>query len=905
MTISSNVSETATFTGGHPPQSVTITVNGTGTAYFDGYSTSSSKTIVVQQGTSFIITESPGSNYQFVSYTGAYGSTTQAQLLVTINSNGTEYVNFQPVSVSLTVYINPSGGGTATVNGIVDSSSYTLSVSYGATVKITEQNSQGYTFAGYSGYDTSSQTSISFAVTQGGIEYVNFNVVYVEASITLNDYNTGTVYVSYSGYNTQISSSATITVPWGTSITLASYANSGYYFSSYSGFYVYSQNSVTTFQADGGGTEYVYFYPLVQYQVTVMISQGAGSAGWYGAASGSTSSSATFDVYSGSSVTVYASQSNPNFVFNGFSGNFGSSLNSQISFQVYQSGTVYVSFQYIYSNVTVSVNQGGWGTAYWSGAASGQTMYSQTFTVKTNSYLTLSESPASGYEFMDYSGSYGGSAYIQITGSGNEYVNFQSLYANVNIEVNPSGDGIVYISGSGISATSTTTAWSGSVLIGTSITLQSSNTATGWVFNGYSGSFGSSSNAYYAFTVESSGTEYVNFHSDAHHFNLVVNPSGADVVTVVWNNGQISTSSSANITYYGGSTLIGLYYGFTSSYSFIDWSGHYFGTGSTATFTLYGNGTEFANFRQNVISYTLTVQVSGSGNVYVSGSGADQYVTSYQTFTIQQGTSISLSETPGTGYTFQGYSGTWGSSSTFTVNQDGSVIATFAQATPSVYTIVIEVNPGGVGTVNYQDSSSGLNGATEWTTSITADAGTYISFNALPDSGYTFQGYSGTWGSSSTFMVNQDGTVIVTFNQVYTTDYTVTVESGGPGYVYFYYGNVYYKTGTWGSGSVSLNVPSGTQLTLHAVANPPKAGLWPQFVNFQGTYGNFPQWTSPETITIDQAGYESGIFTQTVHNVSQGSQYPHAPQNISSHVSSWENGNATATTTQAQVQFRG
>ena len=891
VTVNSNVSETASFTGGHPPQSITITVNGTGTAYFDGYSTSSSKTIVVQQGTSFTITESPGSNYQFMSYTGAYGSTTETQLSVTVNSNGTEYVNFQPVSVSLTVYINPSGGGSATVNGAVDSSSYTLSVSYGSTVKITEDNSPGYTFAGYSGYDTSSQTSISFTLTGNGVEYVNFNVVYVQVTITLNSNSDGTVYITYNGYTAQISSSITITVAWGTSITLTAYANSGYYFNSYSGTYGSSTNSVATFQATGSGTETASFYPLVQYTVTVIVQNYyTGSAGWYGAASGSTTSLESFNVYSGSSITVYESQSNPNFIFTGFSGNYGNSLSSQMTFTVTQSGDIYASFEYIYSNVTISVNPGGDGTASWSGTASGSTPSSQIVQVKTGNWLTLGESPSSGYEFIGYSGSYSSSSStstsFQVTGSGTEYVNFQSLYANVNIEVSPSGKGIVYISGSGISATSTTSVWSGSVLIGTSITLQSSNTVTGWVFNSYSGSFGSSSGSSWSFTVESSGTEYANFHSNAHNFTVIVQPSGADTVTIVWPGNQQPTTTSYTLTYYGSSTSIGLYYGYTSSYTFSSWSGYYSGTGSTAYFPVSGNGTEYANFNPVAIThYTLTVYISPAGGGSVSVNGVSAY--SGESFTYTQNTPVTVSESPASGYTFSDYTGTDYSTNTvlsFSITQDMTETANFA-ASVTYYQVTINVSPGWADTLDYQWGSN--TGVTSSSATISVPSGEYVIVSLAWSeikSGYQFIGFTGYSTTSSdfvNFLPTYSGTETANFEYNPVTMYTVTIDSSGPGYVYFWHNSLYYKTGTWGKGAVSLQVVSGTQITLHAVANPPSGGTWPQFVDFQGTYGNFPQWQTPVTITINQGGYETGIFTTTFHNASQGSLHFLAPGNTS------------------------
>ena len=886
VTVNANVSETASFQGGHPPRAITVTVNGTGTAYFDGYSTTSTMTIIVPQGTSFSITESPGSNYEFVSYTGFYGSTTQDSLPVTVNSNGTEYVNFQPVSVSLTVYIFPGGGGTATVNGAVDTSVYTISVNYGSTVSITEQNSQGYTFGSYSGYYSSSQTSVSFAVTSDGNEYVNFNVVYVQVSVEVSPVGDGDVVMSYNNNGVTVTSSDTVSVPWGTSISLAASPYTGYYFSSFGGDYGGSSGNTMNFQAEGNGTEYAYFDPLVQYSVTIQI-EGQGSAGWYGAASGSTPSYDTFNAYSGSTITLYEYQSNPNFDFSQFSGTFGSGYNSQITFTVSSSGTEYVYFNYIYSSITIEVSPGSGGTASWSGAASGSTSSYDTFNVLTGSTLSLSESPASNYGFTGYSGTYSNTqsstTIFSVSVNGTEYVNFQYLYANVSIDVNPSGDGTVSISENGIFLTSTSTTWSESVLIGTSITVQSSNTVTGWVFNSYSGSFGGSSNSYWSFTVTGSGTEYVNFNSNAHTFTLIVNPSGADAVTVVYSSGSPTsgsdpTSNSVVITYYGASDSISLSYAYTSSYTFISWSGYYSGTGSTADFTVYGNATEDANFQIVIVVHynTITVVVAGqNGEVYVSGSGTDQYVVGSQTFTVVAGTSVTLELTyTDTGYTFAGYTGNYGNEPAslttyiFSVNTNGTETANFnggSPPPPSTYTVYMDVEPGGAGTLTYYLNGT-YAGSLQYTTSVQASPGTAFTFTQSPSSGYTFSGYGGAWGDVSGFVLGYSGG---TFYANYTAaspgqTYTLTAYSYGPGSVYFWYNGQNYSSGINGNNAINLNIAKGTTIYLYPV--PSSTKITGSGIVFQGWHGmkDANQYTQPLQLTVNKNGTEIGNFLDDI-----------------------------------------
>lgn len=882
ITVNSNASEYANFAGGHPPQSLTVVVNGTGTAYFDGTSTSSTKTVIVEQGTSVTISESPGLNYEFVDFSGYYQSSTNTQITFVVNSNGTEYVNFKPISVSLTVIISPSGGGSATVNGNPDTSTFTLSVSYGSSVTITEQNSSGYTFSSFSGYYSSTQSSVTFPVTSDGTEYVNFAVIYVSVTIDVNPSGDGTVYILYGGSEYSTTSSYTLyNVPWGSSFSLSSSPSTGYYFSSYSGSYGYSQSSGMNFNADGGGTEYASFNPLVQYSVTVVVDPyNSGTAYVNGATSGTVTTQQTFTVYSGSSISISASLSNPNFVFSSFSGTYGYASNTYISFTVTQNGTEYVNFQYIYSSVTIDVSPGGAGTASWTGAASGSTSFLQTFQVRTGSYLTLSESASSKYAFNGYSGSYGSSSspsfQIEITFNGTEYVNFNYLYSNLTVIVNPPGAGTVYFDGIPI-----TSSYTASVLTGSSVTLVSSNTNTPYYsFTDFSGFYGTSSSTSYTFTVSASGTEYANFQSNAHTFTLIVSPAGADTVQVVAPNlQQYTTDTSETITYYGSNVYFGLSYGYSPDYTFEDWSGYYYGTGSTALFSVSGNVTEYADFvKVKTVMYTLTVVISPSGGGQVSVNGINVPYSGWSN-TYDAGTTISMSEAPYTGYTFSGYSGL-STSSTFTLNANGTEYVNFQQQQSQPYSVTITVNPSGVAMVNYQWTNQNgaiQNGATSSSQTIQILTGSSVTVSVSQNSiqsGYEwngFTGYDSSQSNSVTFSPSYTGGT-ETANFVYaqqTPTYSVTISSAGPGYVYFYYQGTKYTTGTWGNNAQTLtNVPSGTQITLTAQASSPSGGTVPQFTHFDGTYGNFAQWENPVTITVNQNGNEIGYFTRSYHNTS-------------------------------------
>ncbi|MEM3858902.1 MAG: hypothetical protein QW478_05795, partial [Candidatus Micrarchaeaceae archaeon] len=901
ITINSNVSEVATFTGGHPPESLTVIVNGSGTAYIDKTPTSSELTMTVPQGTLVTFMESPGPNYEFVSYTGYYGSSTDTTLNVFVNSSGVEYVNFQPISVSLTVIISPSSGGYAIVDGYNDTQpSYTISVQYGSSVSIKEESAPGYTFAKFYGYYNSTSNSINFTMESNGKEYVSFSQIYVTLSVSVS--GDGTVYVAWSNGNQSTTSSYSLTIPWGSSVTLTSYASPDYYFADYSGVYGYSSYHVFQITVEQSGTEYVYF-DIIEYQVTIIVNPEnvAGTVSWSGAVSGHTNSFDSFYVPANSVIWLNET-SFSGYTFYDYNGTYGTVFGTSMRINVTQSGTEYVNFNQIVIQeyqVTIIVDPSGAGTASWSGAASGSTSSSSgPFSVPAGSIITISENPSNGYMFSNYSGTFGSSSIspytITVNQDGTEYVNFISKYVTLTVEVNPSGDGLVENSNGSIFTYSIKSV---SILRGTSVTLKAFNTATGWAFNSFTGDFANSTyaqgGASVTFTVDSSGIEYVNFVSNVHYFDVIINQAGWGTATLVVGGNQVTVYNNTNVTYNGASTYVDLYETPNSGYSFSSYSGYYPSTSSSVDFTLYGSGTEYVNFvKHSPAYYQVTIIVTPSGGGTASWLGAASgSTTSSDTFNVPANGSITLGETPSNGYMFNGYSGTFGSppgySMTFTVNQNGIEYVNFAQDSIT-YTLTVDVSPNNGGVV-YVFANGNEEGEISTSASFPLPANSEIYLSESPGLSYTWVGFTGmaiSYSTTVTFNLTFSGIETANFqaqSQSEPTYYTLTVTTSNKhyGYVYFYYGGSYYNTSY--SGSVSVSVLANSSITLYAKAFGPTDDLWHQFVYFTGTFGKFPMWEDPVTITVDKTGYEEGVFTETAHNISTiaiGSTLNNTTENI-------------------------
>jgi uncharacterized repeat protein (TIGR02543 family) len=152
-----------------------------------------------------------------------------------------------------------------------------------------------------------------------------------------------------------------------------------------------------------------------------------------------------------------------------------------------------------------------------------------------------------------------------------------------------------------------------------------------------------------------------------------------------------------------------------------------------------------------VVSYTLTTNVSGSGSVNPSGG------------TYAAGTVVTLTATPNAGYQFSGWSGDLSGSAnpaTITMSANKNITATFTVLPPIQYALT--VNTSGAGSVALNPAGGVYN------------AGTVVTLTATPNSGYQFSGWSGdlsSAGGTNPATITMDGNKNVTA--------TFTLSAGG------------------------------------------------------------------------------------------------------------------------------
>jgi uncharacterized repeat protein (TIGR02543 family) len=170
--------------------------------------------------------------------------------------------------------------------------------------------------------------------------------------------------------------------------------------------------------------------------------------------------------------------------------------------------------------------------------------------------------------------------------------------------------------------------------------------------------------------------------------------------------GTVSKSPSA--ASYNAGTVVTLTATPAAGYVFTGWSGDATGTASSIDVTMDANKTITANFEQSATgTYTLTTNVSPSGGGTITRSpNAASY---------SSGTSVTLTATPASGYTFTGWSGDatgTASSVTITMNANKTVTASFQQSGGTASTILIEDNAtAATGLCSFDGSISSNSGA--------------------------------------------------------------------------------------------------------------------------------------------------------------------------------------------------
>lgn len=324
---------------------------------------------------------------------------------------------------------------------------------------------------------------------------------------------------------------------------------------------------------------------------------------------------------------------------------------------------------------------------------------------------------------------------------------------------------------------------------------------------------------------------------------LTLTVNGSGTVTSAPSGIDCGASCSAN---YPTGTSITLTASAASGYTFAGWSGtgvNCSGTG-TCTFSLTSATNVAATFTPVAAStFLLQVSMSGSGGVASSPAGISCGSDCSESY--PNGTSVTLTATPASGYTFSGWSG-GGCSGTapcmVAMTAARTVMAAFV---PTSFALTVAVT--GSGTVT--SSPAGINCGTSCNASYAS--GTSVTLTARAASGYTFSGWSGSGCAGTgtcTVTMSAARSVSATFTALPTFAVTTTVTGSGT--------VTSTPAGISCGADCTESYASGTSVTLTAT---PASGY-----AFSGWSGDCSGVGSTCALTVTAARNITATFTRTV-----------------------------------------
>jgi len=415
-------------------------------------------------------------------------------------------------------------------------------------------------------------------------------------------------------------------------------------------------------------------------------------------------------------------------------------------------------------------------------------------TYNSGASITATASPNSEYTFTNWTDN-------GIIASTNPIYNFilsASRTLVANFAINTYTLNVTALNGTVVKNPSQTTYNSGTTVVLTATPI------SGYTFTSWSGD-ATGTTSPLTVTMNASKNITANFTQNTYTLN----------VTAI--NGTVVKNPSQ--TTYNSGTTVELTATPNAGYTFTSWSGDATGTTSPLTVTMNASKNITANFTQNV--YTLNVNAI-NGTVVKNPS---------QT-TYNSGTTVVLTATPISGYTFTSWSGdATGTTSPLTVTMNASKNIT-ANFTQNAYTLnVTAIN----GTVLKNPSQT------------TYNSGTTVELTATPNAGYTFTSWSGdATGTTSplTVTMNANKNITANFTLIPVNTYTLNVTA---------------LNGTVVKNPNLVSYSSGANVSLTAA---PNSGY-----TFSSWSGDATGSTNPLTLTMNANKNITANFTSTLPNV--------------------------------------
>jgi uncharacterized protein (TIGR02145 family)/uncharacterized repeat protein (TIGR02543 family) len=523
-------------------------------------------------GTQVTVTAEPNKHFTFTNWSGASNSTNPT---VTIIMDGNKELTpvFTQNTYTLTTNISVDGGGS--VSRSPDANSYAPGTE--VTVTATAATAQEYTFSGWSGASTSTNSTVTIIMDENKT---------LTAGFSKRDATKFTVTFNRNGATA--GSVEAVTADSGAAITLPGQGNlerNGY---SFGGWGTNANETETNYNAEQtySVTKNVTLYAkwIPKYTVTF---------GDNGVTSGSAPQAITAD--SGNSVImpVQGNIAKTGYTFGGWntkSDGTGTNYGVGQTYTVTSNVTLYAKWTAINYTVTFNGN----------GATSG---IPSAMNATYGGSATLPSMTRTGYTF--------GGWYENSAGTGTGYTGGMSYTVTKEITLYAKWTSVIY--------TITYTLNDGTVVLANPVNY-TIETATftltnpikdGYTFSGWTGSNGATAQTTVTVPLGSTGNKSytANWAIKTYTLTTAVNPSGGGTFL-----------RSPNQTKYDYGTNVLVTATANTGYTFIGWSGDAFGTTNPVTVTMNDNKAVTANFQPIVTVSSTGTGASGGGNYAVGAT---------------------------------------------------------------------------------------------------------------------------------------------------------------------------------------------------------------------------------------------------------------------------------------------
>lgn len=788
-------------------------------------------------GTTVTLTANPAIGYTFTSFSGDITSTTNPSTIL-VNGNKTVTANYTASLCTLTVNTAGTGSGSVTLSPTAANNAYTC----GTQVQVTAVPASGSSFGNFSGGLTGTTNPQTITLNTSSTVTANFvagTACTLGTSVTTGS-NTGSITTSPSGTSFSCGTSITVTA------TPAQY----YSLTGFSGAITGTTNP-QTFTLNSNSTIAAAFAQTNFPINTTIVGPGTVTANPADTGNG---------YPSGTSVQLTAVP-NSGSTFSGFSGDLTGTTNPQtITVNAARNVTATFASSLITKDATsYGVTHGSASTLSWQhvlGAggnraiviAVGQTdtiaspdpssvVTSVTFngiyaTPVPNSiiyggtsgsiqtqlfYLLESELPAAGTYTVtvNLAGTVGGLqagavSFFGVQQGGPEAVithrdtsgadlistSITTLTNNAVVVDSVENNNVAAFTAN----TGQTVAWTGSATSGTGASSYKMTPTAGATTLGWAGSASRLAHSLAAFAPATA----------------VVPPTYTLTTSVAGGVGG-TVSSNPNLSQYPQATGVLLTATAQTGYSFSGWTGDYTSTANPLPITMDSNRNVVANFT-TAPTCTLAYNIVGTGTVTPAAG------------TYNCGTVLHFVATPGTGYTFDSYSGDFSSPDNpadFTLSANSNVTVTF----DAVPMCSLNLSTVGSGTTSPASGSYAC--------------GSTITLQATAGGGYAFSGFTGDFTSTAnpaTIQLNSNMNIVANFTAG--TGCTLTSSVTGQG-------TISPSSGTWACGT-----------TIAIAANPASKYL------FNGWGGALSgSTTTPTTLLLDTSKSVTATFVVNIAGV--------------------------------------